>query len=141
MIRKRFVFCTCLILLASCGFAQDKSAILNILYNQRNAWNTGNLKDYMETYWKSDSLIFVGKNGPQYGWEATLKNYEKSYPDKAAMGILNFDIREIRLINYENAFVVGAWRLKREKDEPKGFFTLFLKKINGDWKIIADHSS
>ena len=119
----------------------DKILILKLLEDQRNAWNKGNIVDYMEGYLKSDSLVFVGKSGPKYGWDNTLANYKKGYPDKNAMGFLSFDIKEVRLISADHAFVLGAWHLKREKDEPKGFFTLILKKINGEWKVIADHSS
>lgn len=119
----------------------DKILILKLLEDQRNAWNKGNIVDYMEGYLKSDSLVFVGKSGPKYGWDNTLANYKKGYPDKNAMGFLSFDIKEVRLISADHAFVLGAWHLKREKDESKGFFTLILKKINGEWKVIADHSS
>ena len=119
----------------------DKILILKLLEDQRKAWNKGNIVDYMEGYLKSDSLVFVGKSGPKYGWDNTLANYKKGYPDKNAMGFLSFDIKEVRLISADHAFVLGAWHLKREKDEPKGFFTLILKKINGEWKVIADHSS
>ncbi len=119
----------------------DKILILKLLEDQRKAWNKGNIVDYMEGYLKSDSLVFVGKSGPKYGWDNTLANYKKAYPDKNAMGFLSFDIKEVRLISADHAFVLGAWHLKREKDEPKGFFTLILKKINGEWKVIADHSS
>jgi len=119
----------------------DKILILKLLEDQRQAWNKGNIVEYMEGYLKSDSLVFVGKNGAKYGWDNTLVNYKKSYPDQKAMGFLSFDIKEVRLISADHAFVLGAWHLKREKDEPKGFFTLILKKINGEWKVIADHSS
>lgn len=119
----------------------DKILILNLLEDQRQAWNKGDIVEYMQGYLKSDSLLFVGKNGPKYGWDNTLANYKKSYPDQKAMGFLSFDIKEVRLISADHAFVLGAWHLKREKDEPKGFFTLILKEINGEWKVIADHSS
>jgi len=119
----------------------DKVLILKLLEDQRQAWNRGDLVDYMQGYLKSDSLVFVGKSGPQYGWETTLANYKKSYPDKKAMGLLSFDIKEVRMISADHAFVLGAWHLKREKDEPKGYFTLIVKKIRGQWKVIADHSS
>ena len=95
----------------------------------------------MEGYIKSDSLVFVGKDGPEYGWKTILDNYRKGYPDKAAMGFLTFDIKEVRIISSDHAFVLGAWHLKREKDEPKGSFTLLVRKIQGQWKVIADHSS
>lgn len=119
----------------------DKILILKLLEDQRKAWNRGDLVDYMQGYLKSDSLLFVGKSGPQYGWDSTLANYKKSYPDKKAMGFLSFDIKEVRLISTDHAFVLGAWHLKREKDEPKGHFTLIVKKIRDEWKVIADHSS
>lgn len=119
----------------------DKILVLKLLEDQRQAWNKGNILEFMQGYLKSDSLLFVGKNGAKYGWDTTLANYKKSYPDQKAMGFLSFDIKEVRLISADHAFVLGAWHLKREKDEPKGFFTLILKKINGEWKVIADHSS
>jgi len=119
----------------------DKNLILKLLEDQRQAWNRGELKEFMMGYIKSDSLLFVGKNGPKYGWDNTLKNYKKSYPDQKAMGFLSFNIQEVKLIASDHAFVLGAWHLKREKDEPKGFFTLLLRKIRGEWKVIADHSS
>lgn len=138
---KRFVFCTCLFLFSLTAMAQEKQAVLKVLETQKLAWNKGDLEEFMQTYWKSDSLLFVGQSGPKYGWQTTLDNYRKSYPDKAAMGFLSFDIKEVRFISSTDAFVLGAWHLKREKDEPHGFFTLILKKIAGQWKIIADHSS
>jgi ketosteroid isomerase-like protein len=119
----------------------QKDLILKLLEDQRLAWNRGDIKEYMQGYIQSDSLLFVGKSGPQYGWNNTLNNYRKSYPDKLAMGYLSFDIKEIKMISADYAFVLGAWHLKREKDEPKGFFTLLVKKISGNWKVIADHTS
>jgi ketosteroid isomerase-like protein len=121
-------------------FAQEKE-IRNLLEQQRLDWNKGNLEAYMQGYWKSDSLLFVGKNGAKYGWKNTLDNYKKGYPDKATMGFLTFDIKEIKMIDATHAFVLGAWNLKREKDEPKGYFTLLVQKFESDWKIIVDHSS
>jgi len=121
--------------------SDDKVLILKLLEDQRQAWNRGDLVEYMQGYLKSDSLLFVGKSGPKYGWETTLANYKKSYPNKKAMGLLSFDIKEVRMISTDHAFVLGAWHLKREKDDPKGFFTLIVKKISGEWKVIADHSS
>jgi ketosteroid isomerase-like protein len=132
----------CLLLVCTClTFAQDRKAILNVLETQRLAWNQGNLEAYMQGYWHSDSLLFVGKSGPKYGWQTTLDNYQKGYPDKTAMGHLDFDIIKVQLLSKTSAFVLGAWHLKREKDAPGGYFTLLLRKIKGKWLVVADHSS
>ncbi|SER75353.1 YybH family protein [Pedobacter rhizosphaerae] len=134
------------ILLFTClnGFAQskkDKQAILDLLEQQRTDWNKGNIEAYMQGYAKTDSLLFVGKSGPTYGWQKTLDNYKRGYPDKAAMGFLTFGIKKVDFLSKETALVLGSWHLKREKDEPQGYFTLILKKIAGEWKVVVDHSS
>ncbi|HEY1006179.1 MAG TPA: nuclear transport factor 2 family protein [Sphingobacteriaceae bacterium] len=126
---------------SAAGFSQDRQPVLDLLERQRHAWNQGDLEGYMAGYWKSDSLLFVGSRGPSYGWETTLANYRRSYPDRGAMGNLSFDIREVRFLGADIAFVLGAWRLAREQDEPHGFFTLLVRKIKGEWKVVADHSS
>ncbi|NTE02175.1 nuclear transport factor 2 family protein [Agrobacterium tumefaciens] len=133
------------LLICSVGaFAQspkDKQAILDVLEMQRIEWNKGNLETFMEGYVKSDSLLFVGSSGPTYGWQKTLDNYKKTYSGKAGMGMLTFGIKKVDFLNQDVAFVLGSWHLKREKDEPKGYFTLLFKKLNGEWKIFVDHSS
>ncbi|KAA3647397.1 MAG: DUF4440 domain-containing protein [Bacteroidetes bacterium] len=108
---------------------------------QEQQWNMGNIPGFMASYWKSDSLLFVGKSGPNYGWTKTLTNYLKSYPDTQAMGKLTFNNIKIEVLSNESAFVVGEWHLKREIDDLGGYYTLLWKKIDGMWKIVADHSS
>ena len=132
----------CLLILTSYTLkAQDKQAILKVLSTQQAAWNRGDIDTFMQGYWKSDSLLFVGKTAPTHGWQATLNNYKKSYPDKAAMGTLTFDILKVDLLDATNAFILGGWKLKRANDTPGGYFTLWFRKINGEWKIVADHTS
>jgi len=140
---KKLVISLLLVVFAINLYAQRSQSdlILKLLEDQRQAWNRGDINEYMQGYNQSDSLLFVGKNGPQYGWNNTLENYKKSYPSKSAMGNLSFDIKEIKMISADHAFILGAWHLKREKDEPKGYFTLLVKKIKGQWKVITDHSS
>ncbi|HEY4197017.1 MAG TPA: DUF4440 domain-containing protein [Mucilaginibacter sp.] len=130
-------------LLSTCcaGFAQDKEAILKVLEDQRQAWNKGDIENYMQGYWKSDSVMFIGKSAPVYGWQSTLDRYKKAYPDKAAMGQLTFDIIQVKVLDGSNAFMLGGWHLKREKDAPGGYFTLWFRKIKGEWKIVCDHTS
>jgi ketosteroid isomerase-like protein len=120
----------------------DKTLILQLLINQKNAWNEGNLEQYMMGYWKSDSLSFIGKKGVTKGWQATLDNYKKSYPDKESMGQLDFEILKVEILSPTHAYVVGKWNLTRkEKGNIGGHFSLLLKKSGKRWVIVSDHSS
>jgi len=124
------------------SFAQnDEQAIRKLMDVQTNTWNAGNIDAFMETYWKSDSLLFVGASGPAYGWQTTLNNYHKRYPDTVAMGKLHFDLLQLNPMPGNYYFVLGKWHLQRTIGDIGGFFTLMFRKINGKWLIIADHTS
>lgn len=121
--------------------SDDRNAILESLEGQRIAWNEGNLEKYMEGYWKSDSLRFIGKKGVQYGWDATMENYRKGYPDKEAMGKLTFKVISLEGISPDSAFMIGKWKLDYSDKSVEGHFTLLYRKIKGKWLVVADHSS
>jgi ketosteroid isomerase-like protein len=57
------------------------------------------------------------------------------------MGQLKFTIMQIKVLDGANAFVLGAWHLKRVKGDLGGYYTLWFKKIKGEWKIVCDHTS
>ena len=137
---------TALLLLLLSSFvlqAQEKEdkAIRRLLTEQTASWNKGDIEGFMQTYWKSDSLMFIGKSGVTNGWQNTLNNYKKGYPDTAAMGKLSFDIIQVKPVSKEYAFVIGKWMLQRTAGDLSGHYTLLLRKIKGEWKIVADHSS
>jgi len=119
----------------------EKELIMSLLDKQVEAWNEGNIEKFMETYWKSDKLVFMGSRGPTYGWQATLDSYKKGYPDKTAMGHLKFKILEMTKIDTKTVFVIGRFELTREIGDLAGHFTLIIQKIDGKWVIISDHSS
>ncbi len=119
----------------------DKSAIIQVLKSQQIAWNNGSIDSFMLHYWNSPDLRFVSKKGVSYGWQKVSDNYKKSYSNKEKMGRLEFDIKSIELIDKSNAIVVGAWSIQNNDGNPNGYFTLWLKKINGKWVIILDHTS
>lgn len=120
---------------------QPEQAIRRLMQQQTDAWNAGDIQTFMDTYWRSDSLLFVGKSGITYGWQATLDRYKKTYPNKSAMGQLKFNLLEFKPLTADLCFLVGKWHLQRSIGNLEGHFTLLLRKINGAWKIVADHSS
>ena len=139
---KKIALIFCLIAVCNFSIAQidDKTAIRAVMTEQLVAWNNGNIDAFMQTYWQSDSLLFVS-NPPTYGWQQTLGRYKKSYPDTAAMGKLSFDLLELKQLSAEYYFVMGKWHLTRTAGDAGGIFTLLFRKINGKWLIVVDHSS
>jgi ketosteroid isomerase-like protein len=130
------------ILIVQISFAQnsDITSIQSILDNQTKSWNKGDLDAFMVGYLNSDSLVFIGKSGPTYGYKNTLANYKKGYPDKSHMGTLHFEIVSIKPLNNDHYFVIGKWKLTRTVGDLNGVYTLLFKKTKAGWKIIADHT-
>jgi uncharacterized protein (TIGR02246 family) len=137
--RLSFVF----LLVSAVASAQsnEEKTIRQILTTQTQTWNRGDIEGFMQTYWKSDSLMFISKSGVHFGWEETLNNYKKSYPDTTAMGKLSFHIITVKKLSPEYYYIVGKWMLKRTIGDLSGHYDLLLRKIKGSWYIIADHSS
>lgn len=132
---------TTVILLTASAQHKDEQTIRNLLARQTRDWNNGNIDAFMNGYWKSDSLLFVGSNGPNYGYRTTLQNYKKRYPDTTVMGKLNFDILKVQALSPDCYFVLGKWMLTRTIGNLSGHYTLVLKKIKSEWVIVSDHSS
>jgi ketosteroid isomerase-like protein len=118
-----------------------KEAIQQVMDEQEAAWNQGDLEGFMQGYWKSDSLRFIGKRGITYGWQPTLDNYKQSYPDSDAMGKLQFTNLSMEITGDSSTYVIGKWELFRTTDTLAGHYSLLWKNLNGRWLIIADHSS
>lgn len=141
---KKIILLLCL-MCACTVFSQNEEKDINdiqaVLKAQRLAWSKNNIEEFMEGYWKSDSLKFYGSNGVTYGWENTLNRYKKAYPSKDHTGKLSFKINDISKITDGAYYVLGEFHLKREVGNASGFFMLVFKKINGEWKIIADTSA
>lgn len=137
------ILCLCMLLFAQFANAQTKEAnkILQIMAAQEKAWNEGDIEQFMKGYWENDSLVFVGKSGLTYGYNNTLANYKKGYPDKTYMGNLKFTILSMQPLGKQFYRVIGKWELTRTVGNLSGHYTLLLQKINGEWKIISDHSS
>jgi uncharacterized protein (TIGR02246 family) len=119
----------------------DRETIHAVLSAQQIAWNRGDVDAFLVGYWHSPELTFSGSSGVSRGWDGVQARYKKTYPDRAAMGQLDFSGLEFRFLGPDAALVLGRWDLKREKDELGGVFSLVWQRFPDGWKIIHDHTS
>ena len=146
---KYFIVVTLVVSLWSCAttkqnpatLSQAETAIKAVMSMQEQAWSDGDIDKFMTGYWKSEELSFIGRSGPNYGWQTTLNNYKKGYPTKDKMGKLTFDILKLNPLSADVYYMIGKYTLVRAEDTPTGYFSLVWKKIGGEWKIVSDHTS
>src|SRR5690242_13868366 len=110
------------LLIATTAFSQqsDEQAVRKLLSTQSEAWNKGNIDEFMKGYWKDDSLMFIGKSGITYGYKNTLNNYKKNYGNADLMGKLAFTLIKIQRLSPEYYYVVGKWQLARKAGDVSG---------------------
>jgi beta-aspartyl-peptidase (threonine type) len=117
--------------------------VRSVLDAQVEAWNRGDLEGFMATYWRSPDLVFCSGATVTKGWDETLARYRKRYQSEGReMGRLRFDAIEVLPLGEDAALARGAWHLvMRDGKEPHGLFTLLLRRLDGAWRIVHDHTS
>ena len=122
--------------------SDSEQQIHALLADQQAAWNAGDIDGFMQGYWKSPQLRFASGDTITYGWEETLARYKARYADRSVMGALKFDVFETKVHTQNDAMLFGRWTLLRpEKGDIGGLFTLALRRIDGEWRIVSDHTS
>ncbi len=121
--------------------AAVREAIQKVFRAQQEAWNGGDVRAFMDHYWKSDDLTFSSGGKTTRGWQATLDGYRERYPTREKMGRLTLSGLEITPLGDAAALVLGQWKLDRQSEPVGGNFTLVLRKIEGRWVIVHDHTS
>ena len=119
---------------------KDKSEIVAALNKSAEDWSTGSIDAYMDVYWKSENLQFIGANGITKGWKTTLDNYKKRYPTKDHTGKLTFEVLNVAFLAKNLYSLTGTYFLERKVGSAEGIFTLIFKKIDNKWVIISDHT-
>ena len=119
----------------------DRDAIVALLAGQQNAWNDGDIDRFMVGYAHAETLTFASGGQVQHGWDATIERYRRRYPDAAAMGVLAFDLHEIRPLSADVALVIGAFTLTETPRGGSGVFSLIVQRRPEGWRIVHDHTS
>lgn len=119
---------------------KPEDVIRNVLAAQAAAWNDGDLDAFMGGYWKSPEMRFVSGGQVINGWNQAYKQYRDNYGEDAGLGRLSLDNPEVRMISDDVAVVVGRFELMKQSQQSSGMFTLVMKRFDGKWRIVHDHT-
>jgi len=106
-------------------------------------YNNGNLDGYLEAYADSEQTRYVSGSDVLLGKERIKELVHSRGPQ----GILSLDTLQIDVITEQNAICFGQYILQlnntqdKNMEYHKGCFTVHLRKLNDQWKIVSDHSS
>lgn len=117
------------------------AAVEAVLRTQEEAWNRGDIEAFMEHYSKTADLTFSSGGKTTRGWTETLNRYKEKYPGPEKMGKLKLSGLEITPLGDSAALVLGQWNVERDSEPLSGNFSLVLRKVEGRWLIVHDHTS
>jgi beta-aspartyl-peptidase (threonine type) len=148
LLRMAFAMLT---ILSNIGFAQSTAhsgtspvdaEIRAVLQSQVDAWNRHDLDQFMAGYWNSPELTFYSGTSETKGWAPTLERYRRNYQTEGhSMGTLSFSDLQVESLSGDSAFVRGRFQLAMpDGKQPRGVFTLVLRKFPEGWRIIHDHT-
>jgi uncharacterized protein (TIGR02246 family) len=130
-----------LLVAGAASSATPEADIRAVLDRQAADWNRGSTGAFLEGY--APDAVFVSDTVSR-GLDALRERYRLRYPTPAAMGHLTFSDVEIHMIDRDNAYVIGRWKLERSKEsggDVGGLYSLIFKKTPRGWKIALDHTS
>lgn len=117
------------------------AAVRAVMDAQVGAWNRGDIDGFMDGYWRSENMVFISGDSVTKGWQPTLERYKKSYNTREKMGTLTFSDLEFNVLTKTDVVVIGRWMVTKEKENPKGRFTLIFRKMKEGWRVVHDHTS
>lgn len=120
--------------------------VVEMLHASTASWNQGDLDGFLDDYWRSEDLTFSGGTGVTRGWEGVRARYLRSYwAPGATRDSLRFVDLEVTALGDDHALALGRYVLYRPGEEEAvtntGHFSLVLRREDGAWKIIHDHTS
>jgi hypothetical protein len=121
--------------------SKEVKEVLDCMQQQESAWNNFSIEGFMNYYWNSDSLMFIGSKGITFGWKQTLENYKKNYKTPELMGVLTFTNLSAEKISDDAVYIIGRWQIQRKELAIGGNYSLLWRKLNGKWVITRDHTS
>jgi uncharacterized protein (TIGR02246 family) len=121
---------------------EARSEISEMMQTSARDWTRGDLAAFMESYASGSATTFVTPNGVVRGRNAIRDRYAPRFVPGAMHDALSFENIEIDLLAPDVANVIAYYRLTRgDSTTARGPTSLVMRRNDGRWRIVHDHSS
>ena len=109
-------------------------------------WNRGDLDAFVDDYLPSDSTTFIGGRGLVRGSKAIRAGYAPLFASGATRDSLSFMILDVDPVAPDVVNLIGQYTLTRrvggrDSVTSQGPTSLLVRRVQGRWRIVHDHSS
>lgn len=119
----------------------DEANIRAVFEFGSEAWNRGDIDQYLAVYWNSERTRWVTGGTVIRGKEAIAPAVKARFPSPDSMGTIHITRLEINILAEPHALVFGELLSTTGDITRELVFTAHLSKIEGEWLIVSDHTS
>src|ERR1700730_6426412 len=123
------------------GAADPEKEIYDEVNRAVEAWNRHDLDGYLESFWRSDSLILVVEGETVRGWDLLSKALHTGYPNPSEMGNLTLDRVQVQMLSSDLALALTWDTVSFPKKKEFGTSTIVMKKLPEGWRVAVMHTS
>lgn len=123
---------------------QSSAQQINVLImRQVAAWNSQDIEGFMAAYWRSPKLVYLDDGQQFFGWDQLYANYMNAFSDRTLMGYLEAQRVRVQMLEPDMAYVLLWWDMLMGRPRTKvvGTSTLVVRRLAGEWKIVASHTA
>lgn len=121
---------------------EARAEISSMMDVSARAWTRGDLNGFMDSYEPGSTITYVTPTGVVHGRDAIRARYAPRFAPGARQDSLSFENMEVDLLAPDLANVIAYYRLSRgDSTTARGPTSLVMRRRDGQWRIIHDHSS
>jgi uncharacterized protein (TIGR02246 family) len=121
---------------------EARAEISSMMDASARAWTKGDLDGFMDSYEAGSEITYVTPTGVVHGRDAIRARYAPRFAGGARPDSLSFENLEVDLLAPDLANVIAYYRLSRgDSTTARGPTSLVMRRRDGQWRIIHDHSS
>lgn len=117
--------------------------VVKVVLAQQAAWNKGDLPAFLAFYKDApDTQVILG--APAKGTETIRNAFRLNYPNKDAMGLIEYSDVEARELGENFCLATGKYHLERSKKaggSADGTFTEIMEKTDKGWQVIFSETT
>ena len=118
----------------------SRAAVETILAHGAAAWNRGDLDDFVSDY--AADATFVTSRAVVHGRENIRARYAPRFASGARRDSLRFENLEVDVVGPDALNAIAYYVLVRgDSVTARGPTSLVMRRVNGRWVIVHDHSS
>lgn len=126
--------------------AAIRAELAAMLDRSARNWNRGDLDAFVDDYLPGDTTTYIGGRGIVRGPAAIRRGYEPYFSGRVPHDSLSFVILDVDPLAPDVANLIGQYTLSRQvggRDSvtARGPTSLVVRRVDGRWRIVHDHSS